>query len=509
MDQGSRLVLNTICNVTELVIRLVIGFVMTPIILHHLGRSVYGIWALTGSLLAYSSLLSLGLNSAVNRWIPVYLVQKDYDGINRVVNTTLVAYLTASGILALAVFVLACGFPYWFGIPPELHTASRLTVALVGMGFIVLILLNVFLAVLSGLQRYELLATCDIVTELLWIVGIVIVILSGHGLVALAVVSAASRVTRAAAKTLFARRCCRRLIVNLSLARWRTFREMLGYSINTLLFSCGQVIQRQAALILIGALMGVAAVAEYAMPLLLAGLIGQLVITASQAMKPAASRLDAQERLDHVRQLYVRGTKYALLLVVPMAAFVFSYGSAIMRIWLKEEYVGAGATILWILVVGVVFRVWHVPAFFIVVGLGRHRFFGIVTLAMAVFCVILSLILTVGFDMGVVGVAVGFAVPEVLVGAILVAPYCCRSVGLTLRKELKACVLPALIASLPALATLMCAKQFFEPEALTGLLVLVGLLAVSAMAGWWWLGLSPQEKLRFAKMPIARRMFRG
>lgn len=97
MDQARRLVVNTISNVAALAVRLVIGFVLAPFVLHHLGQSTYGIWALTGSLFAYSSLLSLGLNSAVNRWVPLYLVEKNHEGINRVVNTTLVAYLIAAG----------------------------------------------------------------------------------------------------------------------------------------------------------------------------------------------------------------------------------------------------------------------------------------------------------------------------------------------------------------------------------------------------------------------------
>ena len=74
MNQGKRLISNTLWNIFSLAIGMTTGIVMTPFILHHLGKSGYGIWALTGSLFAYSQLLSLGLNSAVNLWIPKYFL---------------------------------------------------------------------------------------------------------------------------------------------------------------------------------------------------------------------------------------------------------------------------------------------------------------------------------------------------------------------------------------------------------------------------------------------------
>ncbi|MFQ5423545.1 MAG: lipopolysaccharide biosynthesis protein [Phycisphaerae bacterium] len=511
MDQGKRLVINTISNVSALAVNATIGFLIAPYILSHLGKSTYGIWALTGSLLAYSSLLALGLNSAVNRWVPMYLVEQDFDGINRVVNTTLVAYLVGAGVLAAGVAVLTYGFPIWFHISPELYTASRLTVALVGAGFTILIALNVASAILSSVQRYDLTAGCDIFTDIARVIAIVIVFQCGFGLVAMATVAASSIVLRISLKCMFALRQCPQLRIDLSLARWQTLREMLAYSINTLMYSCGQIIQRQAALILIGAVLTTAAVTEYAMPLLVIGMAGQIVLSGSAAIKPAATNLDARDRLDQVQRLYLLGTKYALLIILPLTAFLLAYGGDTLRIWLKDDYMKSGPALLAILAAGAAFRLWHMPAFFVVVGLGKHRMFGLMTLLAAAMSVTFGLVLTLGFNLGVTGVAIGFAAPDLLIAVFLITPYCCRSVELTVWNELRSALVPAMLATAPFAVLLCVARSYYRPATLSGLLALVLVSSIPIGLGWWCGGLSAEDKLRFIRMiPIrALRQRRG
>ncbi|MBU0638914.1 MAG: oligosaccharide flippase family protein [Planctomycetes bacterium] len=505
MDQGKRLAVNTICNVSNLVVHAGVGFFLAPFILQHLGPERNGIWALAGSSLAYANLLSLGLNSAVNRWIPMYLVEKNYDGINRVVNTTLVVYGLGAAALAVFVAILAWGFPSWFDIAPEYHLAARLTVCFVGMGLTCMVGMNVFPAVLSGLQRYDLITGSAVVTEILRVIAIVTAFFSGLGLIALGLASGLCHVVRNTLYVTMAWRKCPQLKIKPSLARWQVFREMFGYSVNTLMYACGQIIQSKAALILVGAAISTAAASDYYMPLILVGVIGRVVQVGAAAMKPAATHLDTQERSEQVRRLYLMGTKYGLMIVLPIATLVLAFAPQIMRIWLKDDFVPVGPAILMILTVAVTFRVWHVPAFYVVVGLGKHRMFGLVTIITAVASVLMGLLLATAGDLGVIGVAIGFAVPDVLLALFVITPYCCRNVEISVWKEITGSVVPALVASIPVIAALLVTRAYFEPTSLVGLMAVVGIAVGPALVGWWFWGFSAQEKKRFAAMLPRRR----
>jgi O-antigen/teichoic acid export membrane protein len=167
----------------------VLGLLIAPYMLNHLGHEVYGIWSLTGSILAYSQMLNLGLNSAVTRWVSKFLAEEDEDGLNRVFNTALVSYLVAGGLVIVGTLIVAQGFPVWFDVREDLVLASQLAVLLTGVGFLFLIVLNAFSGVLSGIQRFDLMSVAVVLGDLGRMIGIVVAFMNGLGLVALAAVS--------------------------------------------------------------------------------------------------------------------------------------------------------------------------------------------------------------------------------------------------------------------------------------------------------------------------------
>ena len=83
---------NTLFNLLALVSNALIGFVLIRFFLGRLGEARYGVWVLVGSLFRYRGMLSLGLNGAINRQIPVCLAKGDEQGISKVVSTALFFY---------------------------------------------------------------------------------------------------------------------------------------------------------------------------------------------------------------------------------------------------------------------------------------------------------------------------------------------------------------------------------------------------------------------------------
>ncbi len=57
---------STVANWTAFAVAAVVGFMLSPFIVHRLGNSAYGTWALLGSLVGYLGLLDFG----VRAWPP-------------------------------------------------------------------------------------------------------------------------------------------------------------------------------------------------------------------------------------------------------------------------------------------------------------------------------------------------------------------------------------------------------------------------------------------------------
>lgn len=102
-----RIVLNSVVNVSSTMGRATIGFFLLPFLVSMLGAEAYGVWVLNGSVLIYAPTLTLGLNSAINRHVPVFAARKNAFSIDRVV-TTGSAFCVAAGLVTLAGTFVIC-----------------------------------------------------------------------------------------------------------------------------------------------------------------------------------------------------------------------------------------------------------------------------------------------------------------------------------------------------------------------------------------------------------------
>src|SRR5205085_9696200 len=123
---------NVSSNWLALAINILIGIVLSPFILHHLGDTAYGIWVLIFSVTGYYGLFDLGIRSSVVRFVSRFTAIKDEQALSKLVNTSLFTY-TLIGVVTLAITV--AGTPHvdsWFKIPAEFAKTSQILFLMVG-----------------------------------------------------------------------------------------------------------------------------------------------------------------------------------------------------------------------------------------------------------------------------------------------------------------------------------------------------------------------------------------
>ncbi|XMO86163.1 oligosaccharide flippase family protein [Algibacter sp. AS12] len=86
-------------NYATIVLTNVIGLLMTPFILNHLGKSEYGIYLTIGALVGTISLLDFGLNNTIVRFVAKYRAENDSKGQENFLATTMVLYLIISTVI--------------------------------------------------------------------------------------------------------------------------------------------------------------------------------------------------------------------------------------------------------------------------------------------------------------------------------------------------------------------------------------------------------------------------
>src|ERR1700687_88829 len=64
-----------------------LGLLVLPFNVAHLGRSAYGLWALTTSITWFFGVLDLGYSGALVRFVAQYRAWRDHSALNQIVST--------------------------------------------------------------------------------------------------------------------------------------------------------------------------------------------------------------------------------------------------------------------------------------------------------------------------------------------------------------------------------------------------------------------------------------
>ena len=165
---------------------LLLAIAATPFVVHELGVSAYGVYALVLTLIGDFAFLDFGLGAATIKYVSEFAGRGDTDAVGRVLRTAIGAYLLL-GLLGAAAIALSASFvaTRLLDVPGSLAEVATTAVVLAGVGFAVNMPLAVFGAVPSALQRIVLANTLNVGFATVGVAGTVTLLLLGYGLAAI------------------------------------------------------------------------------------------------------------------------------------------------------------------------------------------------------------------------------------------------------------------------------------------------------------------------------------
>src|SRR5262249_44881477 len=194
-----------------------------------------------------------------------------------------------------------------------------------------------------------------------------------------------------------------------------------------------------------GGCLKAAAAAHYAVAARLVDMAKNLLRSATTTLTPAVSQREATGDLDGVQRVLCHGTRWVLYLVLPIHLGMLFFGRPFLARWLGgPQYADWCFSAVVILSATLTLGVAQSVAARILYGTGRLKLFARLALVEAAVNLALSLAL-VG-PLGLEGVAVAVAVPNVLF-CLFVTGYACRVLGVGLRRYLVASWLAPLVAA--------------------------------------------------------------
>ena len=482
----------------NLFVNIVISFFLAPFVVHSLGNAYYGIWVIMMQFTGYLYLLDFGIRESVIRYVSKLNATQDFEELDEVLNSSVFLYSTI-GLLAFIVSVaLAASFGSIFNVTADILPTARIVVVISGLTIAISLAFNVYTGVLMGLQRFDIFNKIGIVAALVRLGLIVFFLSGGYGILALALIQFLITFV----SNLLIYKIAEYLLRDQGLDhRYRhkavrdripVFRSLYGYSIHVVINNLGQKAIYYTDALVIGIILNPSSVTYYAIAGNLIEYLRRLILISNNVLNPLVSELDSKNDKDSIQNVLIQGARLSMFLAIPIATVYLTMGRQFISHWMGSEYATPSGDVLCVLAVGVLISTPQSTISSILYGLSQHSIIAKLRMIEAFSNLALSLILI--NTLGIVGVALGTAIPQLILMALVLPALTVRLIGSTFLKFAHHAYLLPIGASIPFGLGCYLVNQRMPAESLFGFMLQVVMLLPIFIAGVWFLALSNSDR---------------
>ena len=487
-------------NWVLIVLTVALSYVTTPFIVETLGKDGYGTWTLVNAITGYISLVALGVPAALVRYLAQHVRLKDWAKANETIGTCAGLYL----MLCAAAFVVGSGLGVAFmayDIPvsyrADAYVAFGLMVIYVSISFVGLLPEGIMFSHHDFVPR-NLVRVGTVLLRFALTIGV----LRWHpSLSFLAAIQLIGLSFDFLASWTIIRFRYPEIRLDLRLFNRATLRQVLSFSLFVLLMAAGGRLSFETDALVIGALLSVSMIPFYAIANSLVVYLVEFIVGIAAVVAPMTTALWAEGRRDELREMFLKWSKVALSLTIAAGLFLMVLGPRFIGWWIDHEYEGPSGGVLRVLMASCfVFLPARGVALPVLMGLGKPGIPTIAFLAAGVLNLIMSAALA--RPLGLVGVALGTAIPNVMF-AILIVAVACRELNITLLEYGRYVVPRAAVGALPTLGVLLWFKAGLDVSTVTGL-VTAGIVMMVVWAATWVLFVYRDDPYVDVRSPLAR-----
>jgi len=467
------------------------ALVLTPVIVHALGKEAYGLWVFIGSITVFVQLLDLGVGPSVVRFGAHARGAQSPEEISALASVGIVVYAIIGAATVVAGVVLAVIVPYLISIPHSLVEPARAATLLVVAGIAVRFPMGLFNNLLLGQQRYDIVNLGNLVGLVVYFVTVIAILPWYGGIVLLAGLTLLSTVVRLGVPLIWLRRELPFLRLRRALVNRLRVRELLTFSWHNFLIHLASKVAYSSDVIVVGIVLGAKAAALYGISSRIFGLVLGLGSGATDLLYPAFAELEGADEQKRQRRLLLGGLRLGMALMLLLALPLVLIPDQLIYAWIGPGW-GPSSAVLALL--GMVLLV-HQPAQLLsqyLVARGYQQRLAVVLLFVVGANLVLSIVLAQA--VGLWGVALATLVTDAAATVVLVPRLVRRHSGPSYRAIAAATLRPVLPSLLAAGLVLGLFSRLLDPRTLLEL-VPVGVLWVAAcVLAVWFLGLDDSDR---------------
>ena len=347
----SQLKKGAILSYVNIVLTNVIGLVLTPFIIHSLGDSEYGLYTLIGSLIAYFTLMDLGLNNTIIRYVSLYKHNNDKEGEKSFLGQIFLMYAIISVVVLLAGFFVYCRLDDIFINSLTVDQIEKAKMMFVILIFNIAITLpgGAFVAICNAYEQFifpRLLLIVKYVVRSVLVFAILGIIPAAITLVwidtiinVLFILLSIYYVTQKL-----------NVKIKISCLNLPLLKEISSYSFWIFLTAIVMSLQWNVGQLILGISKNTIIVAVYGVGILLGGYYGAFAGAINTLMLPRATQMTVEDNVDSYNTAIQKiGRFNGFISFLILTGFIL-FGKDFIKLWIGENYIKAWEIALLIMI---------------------------------------------------------------------------------------------------------------------------------------------------------------
>lgn len=331
-----------VLNYVVIFLNTVVGLLYTPYMLRMMGQSEYGLYSLVASVIAYLTVLDLGFGNAIVRYTAKFRAEKKTEEQYEMFGMFFLLYLVI-GIIAFGI-----GLGLYFNV--DTLFGNTMTTVELGRARIMMLLLVANLAFTfpmsiwgSIIQAYEdfvFQKSLNIIRIILNTVVMICLLHFGYKAVAMVVVQTIFNVLTLVINFIY---CRRKLNIHIYFRfrhfHWGFLKEVAIYSFWIFLNAIMDRVYWSTGQFVLGAMVGTAAVAVFAIAIQLEGMYMQFSTAISSVFLPKVTAMVATNRSrKEISDLFIRTGRIQYIVLAYILSGFIIFGRQFIELWAGAGY---------------------------------------------------------------------------------------------------------------------------------------------------------------------------
>ncbi len=336
----SQLKKGAILSYTNLFVTNITGILITPYVIKSLGDNEYGLYILIGAFVGYLSVLDLGLNNAIIRFVAYYRAENDKKAEENFLAVSLIIYAAIAFLITIGGIIFYHNTDTLFGdtlTSEELEKAKRMLLILIA-NIAITIPGGAFAGICTAYEKFVYPRLLTLVKQIVRTIMIVIILMNGADALGIVILDSIMNVLFIVGTGLYVFKV---LNVKIKLHEFKFYyiREIFQYSFWIFLFGLIYQFQWRTGQVILGTNTDTVTVAVYGVGVMLGIYYTTFGNVVNGLLLPKAVR-SIKEGLsgEQLTELMIRVGRITLILLLYVIGAFALTGKDFIYLWVGETY---------------------------------------------------------------------------------------------------------------------------------------------------------------------------